>query len=242
MKLLRTLIVVLIRLPVIGVLAIKTLTAVKRHSIEIMKRAAKNHVRARNWSNAELRKFSSLYSGSVINVSGWKDEDMTGGHYAEYFSNAGEYVISNYPGERGYQSGQDEISLDLETEPPEGLKEHFQVVFNHTTLEHIYRVSKAIANLCAMSSDTVIIVTPFLQQVHYEEGSYGDYWRFTPMCLEKIFKENGLEVLYQSTNDNDWYIVYVFTVASKRPDLWRDKITFERPSAHTGCGLFGLSK
>ena len=41
----------------------------------------------RIWSNQELRKFSHLFRGKVINVSGWKDCDKEGHIYRDYFSN-----------------------------------------------------------------------------------------------------------------------------------------------------------
>lgn len=230
-----------IRLPLIGNAIITLLSLLKRQTIEIMKRARKNHVRPRNWSNAELRKFAPLYTGKAINVSGWKDEDQTGGSYRAYFANTNGYFISNYRGDRGQQKKEGEIFLDLTGDLPEQWRGQFEVVFNHTTLEHVYDIKKAVANLCALSQDTVILVTPFLQQVHYEPGSYGDYWRPTPMCVEKMLHENGFKVVYQSTNDNDWYIVYVFTVASKQPENWQGKIPASIPGEFIGSRLFGLN-
>ena len=47
----------------------------------------------------------------------------------------------------------------------------FDVAYNHTTLEHIYGVHKAFANICRMTKDVVIIVLPFLQQYHAEYGA-----------------------------------------------------------------------
>lgn len=240
MKIFQSLIVALIRLPWIGDAIVALLCALKRQTIEIMKRARKDWVRPRNWSNAELRKFAPLYTGRAINVSGWKDEDQTGGHYRCYFSNASSYVVSNFKGERGQQKKEGELFVDLTGDLADELRGLFQVVFNHTTLEHIYDISKAVANLCALSQDTVILVTPLLQQVHYEPGAYGDYWRPTPMCVRELLKENGFDVLYQSTNDNDWYIVYVFTIASRKPETWQGKIPADIASGFTGCRLFGL--
>ncbi|MEW5942648.1 MAG: hypothetical protein AB1710_02200 [Pseudomonadota bacterium] len=217
------------------------LLGIRRRSAEIMKRACKDRVRPRNWSNWELRKIAPTYQGDVINVSGWKDEDQVGGHYADYFPNALSYTISNFVGEKGYQGASNEISLDIEADLPPHLTGQFQVVFNHTTLEHVYDIRKAVANLCAMSHDTVILVTPFLQQVHYEEGSFGDYWRPTPMCLERMLVEHGFEVVYQSSNDNEWYIVYLFTVATRSPEKYRGKIPFQKIQEWVGVKHFGLA-
>ncbi len=210
-------------------------------TIEVMKRAHKSYVRPRNWSNAELRKFAPLYSGDVINVSGWKDEDKNGGKYRDYFSNAASYSISNTQGARGVSTPTD-IYLDLEGELPEHLKHRYQIAFNHTVLEHIYDIKKAVANICALSNDTVILVTPFLQQVHYEPGSYGDYWRPTPAAIERMLADNGFTVIYQSANDNPWYIVYLFTVATRRPALYATLPMTRMPDRGLGMSAFGLSE
>ena len=87
------------------------------------------------------------------------------------------------------------------------------MAYNHTTLEHVFEIRKAIENICALSSDVVILVTPFLQSVHFEEGAFGDYWRPTPMCLNRILADNGFTTTYQSANDTHWHYVYIFTVA-----------------------------
>jgi hypothetical protein len=98
------------------------------------------------------------------------------------------------------------------------LKGKFDVVFNHTTLEHIYDVKTAFSNLCLLSKDVVIIVVPFLQQMH---AKYGDYWRFTPLAVKNLFKENKFELLYLSYNNNRHCSVYLFAIASKKPKKWK---------------------
>jgi len=228
----------LFRLPVLGRGFALVANRLKSRVRQAMMRAFKDQIRPRNWSNAELRKFSSLYEGDVINVSGWRDEDQTGSYYRNYFTGARSYSVSNFTGERGLQGQTGEVELDLEGEIPANLKGNYQVVFNHTTLEHIYDIRKALANLCVLSCDTVILVTPFLQQVHSESGAYSDYWRPSPMALERMLKENGLEVLYQSSNDNAWYAVYVFTLASREPARWRNKIPFHKSAEDSGMKLF----
>jgi hypothetical protein len=174
----------------------------------------------RIWSNNELKKISSLFYGSVINVSGWKDIDKQGSTYREYFCNASEYWISNYVAEaKGFQGDiSNEFFLDLETDIDEELIENFDVVFNHTVLEHIFDCRKAFKNICLLSRDIVIIIVPFMQHQH---ASYGDYWRFTPECIVHIFQKNGLEVLYINYNDGKNQSVYVFAVGSKKPQSWQ---------------------
>lgn len=174
----------------------------------------------RVWSNRELKKFAHLFEGTVVNVSGWKDIDKEGSKYTDYFINASDYWITNYLAEaRGFQGDQkNEIFLNLATTLPENFP-RFDVVFNHTVLEHIFELDIAFKNLCELSKDIVILVVPFLQEQH---AYYGDYWRFTPMALDKLFKKNGFEVIYINANDHADASIYVFAVASRHPDLWSE--------------------
>jgi hypothetical protein len=174
---------------------------------------------ARRWSNAELRKFAGWFTGDVVNVSAWRDEDKSGGHYADYFANKSSYTITNYKREaRGLQGLANELFLDLEAPLPPALAGRFDVVFNHTALEHIYELQTAFTNLCAMSRDIVIIVVPWLQPYH---GDYGDYWRISPLAAQRMFEANGLLPLYVSFNEDPFASVYVFALGSRQPERWR---------------------
>lgn len=129
----------------------------------------------RIWSNRELRRFAGLFEGDIVNVSGWKDMDKEGGFYRDYFSNASTYTITNYnPDKTSCKEKEPEIVLDLENRLPDELVSRFDVVFNHTVLEHVYDFRTAFHNLCLMTRDIVIIVVPFLQQMHVHDN-YGDY-------------------------------------------------------------------
>jgi hypothetical protein len=97
------------------------------------------------------------------------------------------------------------------------------VVFNHTTLEHIFDVRQAFASLCHLSRDVVIVVVPFAQQQH-ETESFGDYWRFTPTCLRQLYAENGLSVVYEAESRHADAASYLFVVGSRQPDLWRQRL------------------
>lgn len=183
------------------------------------------HRLPRIWSNRELARFAHLFSGDVVNVSGWKDIDKEGRRYRDYFTAAASYTITNYKTEaRGFQGEEGEIFLDLAATLPAELIGRFDVVFNHTTLEHIYEVQTAFANLCRISRDVVIVVLPFLQQYHTE---YGDYWRFSPLAVKRLFEDNGLEVVYQSFNNHRMSSVYTFTIATKQPERWRERFDWK---------------
>lgn len=175
----------------------------------------------RRWSNAELRRWGARLGGDVINVSGWQDEDKEGGRYRDYFPNRSSYTISNIGGARGTSGHENEIFLDLTGELRDDLRKRFDVALNHTTLEHIYDIRTAVKTLCALSRDVVIVIVPFSQQVHFEAGSFLDYWRPTPFALAAMFEENGFELVYCTTNDNPVYTIYTFCIATSQPEKWR---------------------
>lgn len=176
----------------------------------------------RLWSNAELAKFAPYLTGDVVNVSGWNDCDKQGRFYRDYFTRKDSYTITNYKSEaRGLQGADNEIFLDLAIDLPKELTSRFDVVFNHTVLEHIFDIQMAFRNLCAMTSDIVILVVPFLQPMH---ASYGDYWRFTPLCLENLFDQHGLKIKYLSFNNHINASVYIYCVATKHPSRWPSQL------------------
>lgn len=181
--------------------------------------------KARIWSNLELKKIARLFNGDVINVSGWKDSDKRGGFYTNYFVNANSYTVSNYYGPSGLQGGiKDETFIDLEEDLNEKYYEKYDVVFNHTTLEHVYDFQKAFKNLCLMTRDVLIIVLPFMQQLHPAKNDYDDYWRFTPHAVKKMMEDNSMSLLYLSANNKKSESIYLFAVGSKQPQRWAKQI------------------
>ncbi len=182
----------------------------------------------RIWSNDELRKLAPLFTGKIVNVSGWKDMDKEGKHYRDYFSGASSYHITNYGGFRGFQGDEEEILLDLEQDLPQELQEAFDVVYNHTTLEHVFEVKKAFQNLCAMSKDIVIVVVPFAQTQH-EHENIKDFWRFTPTCIRQLFKENDMELIYEAANEHRNAGIYLIAIGTKNATHWQDKMPAFEP-------------
>lgn len=187
----------------------------------------------RLWSNSELRKTAPLFSGSVVNVSGWRDLDKSVPNYREYlfgdcnegvpyrsyFTNAKSYTVTNHP--KDAKIGDAENLLDLEDTLPEAYRGRFDVAFSHTVLEHVFHVFKAFENLCAMSRDVVILIVPFAQLVHDYRSGYKDYWRFTPFALDELFSRHGFTVLYRASNRSFQSSIYFFYVASRKPEKWR---------------------
>lgn len=192
----------------------------------------------RLWSNTEIRKFAPLFTGDIINVSGAQDSDKEiqrplkylfttryddGGRYRDYFRNAGSYAISNYAKDsrRGHaEQMREQINIDLEEDLPKQLSKKFDVVLNHTVLEHVFHVFKAFKNLCLLSRDIVMLVVPAVQMIHDYDGAYRDYWRFTPFAVEKLFANEGFTVLYRSSNRCFMSSIYYFYIASCKPGKW----------------------
>lgn len=172
--------------------------------------------RPRIWSNLEIAKIAKNLRGDVVNVSGWRDEDKQGSTYRDhYFVNASQYWITNWNSDaRGFQGDlRNEIFLDLESELESELVGRFDVVFNHTTLEHVFDVFQAFRNLCLMSRDAVVVVVPFLQEQH---GEYGDYWRFTPWAIKRLFERNGVTPAYISYNDSKNSSIYIVGAGARQ--------------------------
>lgn len=187
----------------------------------------------RAWSNRELRRIGGLFDGDVVNVSAWRDEDKEGGHYRDYFPRARNYALTNYkPEARGFQGAPDEIFCDLEKPLDPALVGRFDVVFNHTVLEHVYEVQTAFRNLVALSRDVVIVVVPFLQTYH---SDYGDFWRFTPLAIERMYRANGMEMLSCTFNENVMSAVYLFAIGSKHADRWRAHFASRDSSLHSAA-------
>ncbi len=179
----------------------------------------------RQWSNQILRTMGGIFTGEVINVSGWQDQDKEGGCYKSYFSQATAYYISNHSGIRGLDDAQEitDFEIDLEAPLADNLIGRFDVVFSHTTLEHVFAVGKAFENLCAMSRDVVIVVVPFAQEMHFSDA-YGDYWRFTPMTFRRLFSVNGFNVVFEAANNHKNAGLYIVSIGSRYPEKWINKI------------------
>jgi len=190
----------------------------------------------RVWSNDELKKIGHVFSGSIINVSGKVDSDKDGGLYKAYFPHAKEYFISNYnPGHSDRSTKKWDFDINLDEDIPSEFRERFDVVFNHTTLEHIFDMPKAFKNLCMLSKDIVIVVVPFMQQMHWG-ASYKDYWRFTPYALKEMFEREKMKLVYISGNNGRRESIYVFAVGSKNPKAWEGKMPKQDPNVYTDLG------
>ena len=189
----------------------------------------------RLWSNEELRRVCQIFGGTVVNVSAWRDEDKEGGHYRDYFPTATRYYTTNYEGIRGTaeDDGQTNFALDLSAPLPDKMCGRFDVVFNHTTLEHVFEMRQAFRNLCLMSRDVVIVVVPFAQEMHSTE-SFGDFWRFTPQGVRALFAENGLTTIYEATSPQRNAGVYLLSIGSLHPQRWQSRLPAWQPVRKVG--------
>ena len=186
--------------------------------------APENH--PRRWSNREIRRLGTLFKGRIVNVSGWRDEDKEGGHYRNYFPNAESYGLTNYWGTGVPNDGAaGAVFLDLQSPLPEALHDSCEVAFSHTVLEHIGNVELAMRNIGAMTTDAALIVVPWMQDEHYRPGIFGDYWRFSPLGMQRLMGLVGLEMVYCEANDQPWYPVYLVAVGTKKPEVWKDQFS-----------------
>ncbi len=176
----------------------------------------KDVIKPREFSNAILRYYAPLFTGKIINVSGWKDGDFENGFYATYFQNATNYYVSNAPtSSKGIGSLESEIAIDLSKPIDVTLHKQFDVVFNHTTLEHIFELEMAFKNLCDLSKDVVILVVPTLQHIHFNDG-FGDYNRLTPMGIVKYFEKNDFVTIVLQSNEQQFSPIYCFAIAVRK--------------------------
>lgn len=189
----------------------------------IIDRARRQHpeLSPRRWSNRELATYAPWFEGEVVNVSGWRDEDKEGRTYKTYFTKASGYSVTNYWGSSTANDGDpDSLFLDLANDLPDSLRGEFDVVFNHTVLEHIFDVPKAVRNMADMTRDVMIMIVPFMQDEHYSPGLYGDFWRFTPLCVKQLMETNGLNLIHLSSNNSPWFPVYLLAIGSRHPEKW----------------------
>ena len=159
---------------------------------------------ARLWSNDRLREIGAAVRDcqSMINVSGWRDGDKEGGHYRDYFPSVPLYHVSNHPGdaEKGVDAKTDRgIDLDLELLPE--LERSYDIVFNHTVLEHVPRPAFSFEQLAKLATKVLITVVPFKQGMHFSPGNFGDYYRFSPMAMRDCFARAGMQVVHESANE-----------------------------------------
>ena len=198
----------------------------------------------RKWSNDELKRLSPHFTGDVINIAGGKDSDKENKLYKHYFINVDSYTVANYEKQYSEKNQDNAILLDLSIplENASPLLETYDVVFTHTVLEHIFDINTAISNLCKISKDIVITVVPFIQSFHQKEKYYHDYWRFTPYCIYRLFKDNGLDTIYINWNNDPHGNIYLFHIASKKKEKWKNiiKMNFGK-TVVSGPGAFRQS-
>lgn len=172
----------------------------------------------RRWSNRCLAGHGALVTGDVVNVSAYRDLDKQGRRYRDYFPNARSYAISNYTSDRMGACGiEGEFFLDLEAPVPSERLGSFDAVLNHTVLEHVFDLSHAFAAIAALSRDLVLTVVPWKQPTH---SHYGDYWRVSPLALDRLHRASGLTTLHLAWMGRGPWSQYVYGVGSRQPERW----------------------
>lgn len=179
---------------------------------------------ARTWSNGQIqRAIAPLREiNSVVNVSGFDDRDKQGRHYRDYFPAGADYYLTYYPSDdvkgKSIASCTNAFPLDLMLPVPKSMVHRFDLAFNHTVLEHVPNPFTAFEQIAKMSSDLVLTVAPFRQQLHFISGKFGDYFRITPMGMRYLNEINGLKTLFESTTPSPAGEVYIVSLATKQPE------------------------
>jgi len=189
---------------------LKFIKLVRKYILRTNNRRFRN---ARLWSNEILKDLAPKFTGDIINVSAWRDADKNNKFYGtDYFINSTSYSISNwYSSNHGYEGDENNYLINLEEEIKDSkLIKKWDVVFTHTVLEHIFNTQLALKSLCRLARQYVIVVVPFLQEDHTD---YGDFWRFTPRGLKRLFEENNYKLVFISANDNNKNAIYIVAVA-----------------------------
>lgn len=176
---------------------------------------------ARVWSNEFIAQIAPRVEGRVVNVSAWKDEDKQGRSYRSYFTNAASYETTNYQGWRGEGVPSDH-DVDLQRPAPEALQGAFDLVFNHTTLEHVFDFHRALDTLCEMSRDAVLVIVPWMQHLHGPED--GDFWRFSPYAMRRLLADRGFEIVAEQAGPKGGNVRYLGYLAARNVASWRARL------------------
>jgi hypothetical protein len=176
---------------------------------------------ARVWSNDFIKQVAPHVSGRVVNVSAWKDEDKEGRAYRTYFTNASSYETTNFDGWRGAGIPSN-YSLDLQRPAPAELRGAFDLVFNHTTLEHIYDFRQAFATLAELSRDAMLLVVPWIQPLHGPVD--GDFWRFSPYAIRRLFAEHGFTIIAEQAGPVGGAVRYLTHFAARSAEAWEGRL------------------
>jgi hypothetical protein len=62
-----------------------------------------------------------------------------------------------------------------------------------------------------------VTVVPFKQKLHFENGMYGGYFRFTPFSMRHMHEKNGFSVLYESYTPRPALHVSLLYVGTRDP-------------------------
>lgn len=176
---------------------------------------------ARIWSNRFIAAIAPFATARVVNVSAWKDEDKEGRTYRDYFTAAKSYETTNFEGWRGADVPSDH-NLDLQQPAPEHLAGAFDLVFNHTTLEHVYDFHRAFDTLAELTGNAMLLIVPWIQPLHGPVD--GDFWRFSPFAMRRLFADRGFTVVAEQAGPVGGKVRYLGHLAARDPDYWRERL------------------
>ena len=125
-----------------------------------------------------------------------------------------------------------EVIHDLNLpEPPPELRDRFDVVFDGGTLEHVFHLPNALANLHAMTKPGGLIIHQSPSSNHPDHGFY----MFSPTFFYDYYSANGYEIV-----DSQFFMYPKDSV--KEPTWWMDYYPGAlKGIAHGGFGVPGMS-
>jgi hypothetical protein len=189
----------------------------------------------RSWSNERLKFISKSLPefNNALNCSGHLDLDKQGSYYQSYFK-VEKYTISSFENDSTYSNPKKLFLLNLDEDCEKVSEEHYQnydLIFNHTVLEHVMNPYQAFANFenLLAPNGILICVVPFIYKFHFSNGDFGDYWRFTPHTMELLHKQFNLSVKFLEVGPHNSYEKYIISVATRGsnvPNLEFDKKQF----------------
>ena len=176
---------------------------------------------ARAWSNDQIAEIGQLLPEHlrIINVGGWLDEDKEGSNYRSYFREPSVYHVANYTGDKEKGMVPSDLYIDLtEPLPPDAIGQ-YNLSYTHTVLEHVSDPCFGFAQVAKLTSDLILTVLPWKQELHFSPGNFGDYHRLSPFVMRRLHQENGFEILWESYTPAPCMTTYLLYLGTKKPGI-----------------------
>jgi SAM-dependent methyltransferase len=137
--------------------------------------------KARQVSDALLKRWCPAVTGDVLSIGSGGDRDGVGRTYREYFAKAASYTTSEVVPTPGC-----DLVLDVRFMPtiPDG---RYDAIFCSGVLEHVDDCHQAVAEMARIlkPGGLLMVGVPFQQRVHRAPQ---DFWRFTEYGVRYLLR------------------------------------------------------